>query len=177
MPTDGDRACDLRRLVDAEEELEASRSRLRNIFESSLDMIISVDRERRITEFNGAAERTFGYRRDEVLGHVDAPQVAARHPQVRHGLGAHLARIDDVDPTAHASENVDQARAGGNSYHGGTSLSFFGDFGGDPDSYPSRPNDRILFGAENSAFIDAPGPLEGRLDPKLLKQLVPESTE
>ena len=43
-----------------------------NIFESSLDMIVAVDLERRITDFNRAAEATFGYRRREVLGrHVE----------------------------------------------------------------------------------------------------------
>ena len=40
----------------------------RNMIESSLDMIIAVDRDRKIIEFNKAAEETFGYRRDEVLG-------------------------------------------------------------------------------------------------------------
>ena len=43
-----------------------------NIIESSLDMIIAVDTERRIIEFNKAAQNVFGYRLEEVLGkHVD----------------------------------------------------------------------------------------------------------
>lgn len=52
----------------AELRLRASREYARNIIESSLDMIIAVDMERQITEFNNAAEETFGYRREEVLG-------------------------------------------------------------------------------------------------------------
>ncbi len=40
----------------------------RNIIDSSLDMIIAVDQDRKIVEFNRAAEETFGYRRAEVLG-------------------------------------------------------------------------------------------------------------
>jgi len=40
----------------------------RGIVESSLAVIVAVDRERRILEFNPAAERAFGYTRDEVLG-------------------------------------------------------------------------------------------------------------
>jgi PAS domain S-box-containing protein len=48
--------------------LRASQDYARNIIESSLDMIIAVDLDRRIVEFNRAAEETFGYRRDEVLG-------------------------------------------------------------------------------------------------------------
>jgi len=56
----------------AEASLRASQEYARNIIDSSLDMIISVDMERRIIEFNRAAEQTFGYRREEVLGrHVN----------------------------------------------------------------------------------------------------------
>jgi PAS domain S-box-containing protein len=40
----------------------------RSIVESSLAVIVAVDRERRILEFNPAAERAFGYARDEVMG-------------------------------------------------------------------------------------------------------------
>ncbi|HET9664132.1 MAG TPA: PAS domain S-box protein, partial [Burkholderiales bacterium] len=40
----------------------------RGIVESSLAVIVAVDRERRILEFNPAAERAFGYTRDEVMG-------------------------------------------------------------------------------------------------------------
>lgn len=55
---------------------------------------------------------------------------------------------------------TDQARAGGNSYHGGTSLSFFVDAGGDEDSYPQKPNNRIVTGGEKSLFVDLPGTLK-----------------
>lgn len=40
----------------------------RSIIESSLDMIIAVDNERRIRVFNPAAQDTFGYGADEVIG-------------------------------------------------------------------------------------------------------------
>ncbi len=40
----------------------------RAIIDSSLDMIIAADPQRRIVEFNKAAERTYGYRANEVLG-------------------------------------------------------------------------------------------------------------
>jgi PAS domain S-box-containing protein len=38
------------------------------ILESALDCIITADHHGRITEFNPAAERTFGYRRQDVVG-------------------------------------------------------------------------------------------------------------
>ena len=56
----------------AEEELQTSEAYVRSIIESSVDMIITTDNERRIMEFNRAAQETFGYSREEVLGeHVE----------------------------------------------------------------------------------------------------------
>jgi len=62
-----------RRLVEerlGQEERELKRSEVRKaaIVDSALDCIVTIDHEGRITEFNPAAEHTFGYRRDEVLG-------------------------------------------------------------------------------------------------------------
>lgn len=55
-----------------EEKLKAAREYAQNIIDSSNDMIISVDNDRRIVEFNRAAEKNFGYRKEEVLGkHVN----------------------------------------------------------------------------------------------------------
>jgi PAS domain S-box-containing protein len=48
--------------------LSDSEQYARSIINSSLDMIITVDNERKIVEFNKAAEEAFGYRREEVLG-------------------------------------------------------------------------------------------------------------
>ena len=48
---------------------------------------------------------------------------------------------------------TDQARAGGNGYHGGKSLSFFLDQHG-TDSYPNRENGARVFGGDNSIFAD-----------------------
>jgi PAS domain S-box-containing protein len=38
------------------------------ILETALDAIVSIDQHSRITEFNPAAEKMFGYKREEVLG-------------------------------------------------------------------------------------------------------------
>lgn len=40
------------------------------LINSSLDMIVAVDADRRITEFNPAAEKVFGYQKAEVVGQV-----------------------------------------------------------------------------------------------------------
>jgi two-component system, sensor histidine kinase and response regulator len=60
---------DITRRAEAEEAWKLSQAFARNIIASSLDMIIVVDKDRRILEFNRAAEDAFGYRPDEVLGH------------------------------------------------------------------------------------------------------------
>jgi PAS domain S-box-containing protein len=52
----------------AEAALRASEARLRAILEAALDCIITIDHEGCIVEFNPAAERTFGYRRAQVIG-------------------------------------------------------------------------------------------------------------
>jgi len=44
-------------------------SRLQTIIATSLDAVVVVDRDGIIREFNGAAERVFGYTRDEAMGH------------------------------------------------------------------------------------------------------------
>ncbi|MFC1817376.1 PAS domain S-box protein, partial [Thermodesulfobacteriota bacterium] len=52
----------------AEDELKSARDYAQNIIDSSLDMIISVDNDRKIVEFNRSAEKVFGYRKEEVRG-------------------------------------------------------------------------------------------------------------
>ena len=76
-----------------ETQLARSERYARAIFESSVDMIVTVDQERRIVAFNPAAEQTFGYTRAEVLGkhisllYADAGQGQAVH-QTALGTGS-----------------------------------------------------------------------------------------
>ncbi|HET7272894.1 MAG TPA: PAS domain S-box protein [Rubrobacter sp.] len=51
-----------------EEALRESEARKTAIMDSALDCIITMDEAGLITDFNPAAERTFGHRRDDVLG-------------------------------------------------------------------------------------------------------------
>lgn len=57
----------------------------------------------------------------------------------------------------------DQAVSNSNSYHGGKSLSFFVDAGGDDDSYPSKANNTIDTGGEHFIFADITGTLADML--------------
>lgn len=52
----------------AEDARQAAKEYADTLIDSSLDMIIAADMNRCIVEFNAAAEHTFGYRREEVIG-------------------------------------------------------------------------------------------------------------
>ncbi len=87
-----------RRLVEerlGQEEMELKRSEVHKaaIVDSALDCIVTIDHHGCFTEFNPAAERTFGYRRDEILGKplVDViipPSLRENH---RRGIARYLA--------------------------------------------------------------------------------------
>ena len=72
------------------EQLRASEHRAEAIVAASLDGVVSVDHEGRILEFNPAAERAFGYRRDEVIGRPFAEVIIP--PEQRESFGASVGR-------------------------------------------------------------------------------------
>jgi PAS domain S-box-containing protein len=78
------------RLRQEERALRHSEARKAAILESVLDCIITIDHEGLITEFNPAAERTFGYHRNEVVGRRLADVVIPASLRERHRSG--LAR-------------------------------------------------------------------------------------
>ena len=51
-----------------EEELNTTQQYTKSIIESSLDVICATDESGKVTEFNRAAQKTFGYSREEVVG-------------------------------------------------------------------------------------------------------------
>jgi PAS domain S-box-containing protein len=52
----------------AEQGLRSSEARKSAILQTALDCIITMDHEGNVVEFNPAAEKTFGYSRDQVVG-------------------------------------------------------------------------------------------------------------
>jgi PAS domain S-box-containing protein len=68
----------------AEEEVRESESRKSAMVEGAIDCIITVDHGGKIVEFNPAAERTFGYSRDEVLGKDMAELIIPPNLRDRH---------------------------------------------------------------------------------------------
>jgi PAS domain S-box-containing protein len=81
------------RLHREETELKRSEAHKAAILDSSLDCIVAMDHEGCITEFNPAAERTFGYDRENVMGKhladvIVPPSLREKH---RTGFARHLA--------------------------------------------------------------------------------------
>ncbi len=77
----------------AERSLTESEARKAAMLEAALDAVVAIDEEGRITEFNPAAERTFGHRRADVLGRpivetIIPPDLRDRH---RQGFERYLA--------------------------------------------------------------------------------------
>ncbi len=77
----------------AEQGLRASEARKSAVLETSPDAIITMDHEGKVVEFNPAAERMFGHRREAVVGEelagfVIPPSLRERH---RHGMAHYLA--------------------------------------------------------------------------------------
>ena len=63
---------------------------VRTIIDGSSDIIVAVDNNRKIIEFNGAAQKAFGYSREEVLGRV----VNMLYADSEHGVNVHRAALE-----------------------------------------------------------------------------------
>ena len=78
--------------TEAEASVRAGEARKNAMFDAALDAIITMDHEGRILEFNSAAERTFGYTAEQVVGQELAilvpPALRDRH---RDGLRRYVA--------------------------------------------------------------------------------------
>ncbi len=72
--------------------LRRSEARKAAILDAALDCIITIDHEGCVTEFNPAAERTFGYRRDDIVGKqlADAIIPPSLREQHRQGFARYL---------------------------------------------------------------------------------------
>jgi two-component system cell cycle sensor histidine kinase/response regulator CckA len=73
-----------------EAALRASEQYARSIIHCSLDMIITVDNERKIVEFNESAQKTFGYTREEVVG----KNIGVLYADTEEGKRVHYTTLD-----------------------------------------------------------------------------------
>ncbi|HUF76685.1 MAG TPA: PAS domain S-box protein [Longimicrobiales bacterium] len=77
----------------AEATLLESEARKSAMLETALDCVIGMDHRGNVVEFNPAAERTFGYRREDILGKELAALIVPEPLRTRHrsALTRHLA--------------------------------------------------------------------------------------
>ena len=61
-------AVDVTELKRTEVALRVAKDNAENLINSSIDMIVSVDKDRNIVEFNPAAGQAFGYSKEEIVG-------------------------------------------------------------------------------------------------------------
>ncbi len=79
----------------AEEAVRASESRLRAMLEAALDAVVTMDHRGRVMGWNHAAETTFGYRADEVIGREMAETIVP--PSLREAHRKGLARFVETE--------------------------------------------------------------------------------
>ena len=88
---------DVSERVRGEQALSRSEQRLRGILDSAMDAIITMDERQHIVLFNAAAERVFGYSRDEVMG---APLWRLIPDRFRASHGAHVKSFGETGTTS-----------------------------------------------------------------------------
>ena len=75
----------------AEDDIRRSHALSSSVIDSALDCVVIIDSEGRVTEFNPAAEATFGYTREQALGAELAELIIP--PQLRDRHREALARV------------------------------------------------------------------------------------
>lgn len=75
------------------EALRTSEAHYRTIVEAALDCIVTIDAHGNVVEFNPAAEKTFGYRKEEAVGRELAELIVPPEHRDAHrkGLARYLA--------------------------------------------------------------------------------------
>ncbi|WP_406648175.1 ATP-binding protein [Aliisedimentitalea scapharcae] len=71
----------------AENSAAESRNLIQEVISTSIDGILTIDTEGCIIDYNGAAERIFGYTRQEAIGQLMSRLVVPEHLQVAHEAG------------------------------------------------------------------------------------------
>ncbi|MFB6373586.1 MAG: PAS domain S-box protein, partial [Bradymonadaceae bacterium] len=88
-----------------EGQLVETNRRYRAVLDSALDSIIAMDEKGRITEFNPAAEETFGYDRDDVIGEYLADCIIP--PELREDHWKGLERLLEADESNIIGERIE----------------------------------------------------------------------
>lgn len=98
------------------EALRHSEAMIRGIVDMAMDCIITIDADDRVMEFNPAAERTFGYRRDEVIGRTLADLILPESFRLAHVQGLRRYREAGEAPVIGQRMEVTALRADGTAF-------------------------------------------------------------
>lgn len=86
---------DITRRKEAEAALQESAERMRAIFDTAVDAIITIDEHGVLERLNPAAERLFGYREEEVAGKNVSLLMPAPHRALHDGYLAHYLQTGE----------------------------------------------------------------------------------
>lgn len=78
---------EISRRTDAERSLDQATQRLQALIATANDAVITIDETSRIVDWNGAAERMFGWRRDEAIGRVLTDMIIPGAHRQEHTVG------------------------------------------------------------------------------------------
>ncbi|MEA2437366.1 MAG: hypothetical protein QOF65_1922, partial [Thermoleophilaceae bacterium] len=73
--------------ADADASMHDSEARMRAILEAALDCVVTMDEHGCVVEFNPAAERTFGYAREDIIGLEMADLIVPERLREMHRAG------------------------------------------------------------------------------------------
>jgi len=99
-----------------EAALRASEALKTAIFETALDCIVTIDHRGRVVDFNPAAERTFGYTREETLGQEMADLIIPPELRQRHRVGLSRAVASGRDTIVGQRIEITAMRKGGEQF-------------------------------------------------------------
>ena len=99
-----------------EEDLRKSEDLFRATVEAALDCIVSMDEQGCIIEFNPAAEKTFGYRREEVVGKSLAEMIIPERYREAHIKGMQRYLAGQKGPYMGQRIEIEAMRADGSTF-------------------------------------------------------------
>nr|WP_272881618.1 PAS domain S-box protein [Fundidesulfovibrio soli] len=100
------------RMHDARQEAQASEQRYRELVENARSMILKIDKNGRILEFNEYASEVLGYKPEEVLGRHVLDTIVPRTDKAGGNLGARIEGIL-ADPGLESSSENENIRKDG----------------------------------------------------------------
>ena len=117
--------CDITERKQAEEEIRENVIRYSNIVNLAFDAVISIDAEQCITVFNEAAEKIFGYSRDEVLG-KQLEILLPEHFREQHRIDVeHFSEGGRISPVMAGPRGIVGLRKNGQEFSAEASISEF----------------------------------------------------